>query len=394
MRATRETPGSQTSLREANRARIVNAVQQHGSLTQVELAGITGLSPASVSNIVKELTAAGVLDTSPSTRSGRRARLVTLARSLGLVGGVDFSARTLRVALADASLQIIASEELPLAPDHRADMGLHRAALLIQEMAASVGAEAGELLAVGVGVPAPVDVASGAVTSSGLLRGWDGAAVAAALTAALDVPVTVDNDANLGALAEARYGAGVGHDPVVYVRASHGLGGGIVLGGRVLHGRGGAAGEIGHVTIDENGPICRCGNRGCLETFVGATVLLGMLSASHGHLTLADVIARAHDGDPGCRRVLSDAGAHLGAAAANLANLVDPEVLVVGGRLADAGEILLGPLRAAVEQRTVPSEAGPPLVAVAEFGAEAELRGALAVALDHARAAGLLGVGA
>lgn len=393
MRTTRVTPGSQTSLREANRARIVAAVQQHGSLTQVELSGITGLSPATVSNIVKELTGTGVLSTSPSTRSGRRAQLVTLARSLGLVAGVDFGSRVMRVLIADASMRLLASEQMPLAPDHRADMGMQRAAMLIEEMTDSVEAGVGELLAVGVGVPAPVDIGQGVVSSAGLLRGWDGAAVAEDLGARLGVPVSVDNDANLGALAEARYGSAVGYDPVVYVRASHGIGGGIVLGGRLLHGRAGAAGEIGHVTIDENGPICRCGNRGCLETYVGSPVLLGMLAASHGPLTLGDVVTRAQEGDAGCRRALSDAGTHLGAAIANLCNLVDPEVVVVGGQLAAAGEIILGPLRTAVEQRTVPSAQGPPVVVPSEFGEWAEARGALAVALDRARADGALGVG-
>src|SRR5690606_1325703 len=111
----RATPGSQTSLREANRARIVDAVKRHGGLTQVELAGATGLSPATVSNIVKELSLSGVLNTTPSTRSGRRAQHVTLARALGLVAGVHFSTRHLRVALADVAHTVVAEHHLPLA---------------------------------------------------------------------------------------------------------------------------------------------------------------------------------------------------------------------------------------------------------------------------------------
>ncbi|WP_253181907.1 ROK family transcriptional regulator [Cellulosimicrobium cellulans] len=372
----------------------MSAVQQRGSLTQIELAGVTGLSPATVSNIVKELTGAGVLHTSPSTRSGRRALQVTLARTLGLVAGVHFGTRSLRVALADASMRVLAEQRMPLAPDHRADTGLQRAAMLVEEMVASVDAAPGELLAVGVGVPAPVDVRSGRISTVGMMRGWDGVAVAEVLETELDAPVSVDNDANLGALAETRFGAAAGHDPVVYLRVSHGVGGGLVLGGRLVHGRGGVAGEIGHVTIDENGPICRCGNRGCLEMFVGANVLLGMLSGSRGHLTLRDVITRAQEGDPGCRRVLFDAGQHLGVAAANLCNLLDPEVVVVGGDLAEAGDILLAPLRTVLEQRTVPSASGPVTVVPSELGAAAEVRGALAVALDAARVSGALGVSA
>jgi predicted NBD/HSP70 family sugar kinase len=386
------TPGSQTSLREANRARIVSAVQQRGSLTQIELAGVTGLSPATVSNIVKELTAAGVLHTAHSTRNGRRALQVTLARGLGVVAGVHFGTRSLRVSLADASMRILADQRMPLAGDHRADTGLQRAAMLVGELLADVDAAPDELLGVGVGVPAPVDARTGRIATVGMLRGWDEVDVGAVLETELGAPVHVDNDANLGALAEARSGAAAGHDAVAYLRVSHGIGGGIVLGGRIVHGRSGVAGEIGHVTIDENGPICRCGNRGCLETFAGAGVLLGMLSESRGHVTLRDVIDAARDGDPGCRRVLFDAGQHLGVATASLCNLVDPEIVVVGGQLAEAGEILLGPMRTVVEQRTVPSVAGPVQVVASAHGDTAEVRGALALALDNARVRGALGV--
>lgn len=392
VRHSQAMPGSQTSLREANRARIVRAVQQHGALTQVELAGITGLSPASVSNIVTELSDAGVLDTSPSIRSGRRARLVTLARASGLVAGIDVGARTMRVALADASLQILATETLPLAPDHRADMSLQRAGMLVGEMIDAVDASADELLAIGVGVPAPVDVRTGTVTSTALLRGWDGAVVDQLLSGTLGVPVAVDNDANLGALAEARYGSGVGRDAVLYVHASHTIGAGIVLNGRLLHGRQGAAGELGHTIVDPEGAVCRCGSRGCLETIAGSTAILAMLRTSHGALTLDDVITRALQGDLGCRRALADTGRALGAAAANACTLLDPDVVIIGGTLADAGAVFLDAVRATVDAHVLPSAGGPPDVVASEFGAESELRGALTAALDLARERGTLGV--
>ncbi|HEV6953673.1 MAG TPA: ROK family transcriptional regulator [Promicromonospora sp.] len=392
MRADRVTPGSQTSLREANRARIVSAVQQRGSLTQIELAGVTGLSPATISNIVKELSAAGVLHTANSVRNGRRALQVTLARNLGLVAGIRFGQRSLNVALADASMRVLAEQRMPLAPDHRADAGLQRTAMLVREMLDDVDAKPDELLAVGVGVPAPVDIRTGEVVTVGMMRGWDGVRVDEALEAELGVPVSTDNDSTLAAIAEARFGAGAGYDSVAYVRASHGVGGGLVLGGRAVHGRSGVAGEIGHVSVDENGPVCRCGNRGCLEMLVGASSLLSMLPESAGHLTLADLVARARDGDAGCRRVVFDAGRHLGVALANLCNLVDPDVVVIGGQLAEAGDVLLEPLRTALGQRVVATSRGPAEVVRSVLGADAGVRGALAAALDLARANGSLGV--
>ncbi|GAA2921106.1 transcriptional regulator [Microbacterium keratanolyticum] len=392
VRQTQAMPGSQTSLREANRARIVRAVQQHGALTQVELAGITGLSPASVSNIVTELSDAGVLDTSPSIRSGRRARLVTLARASGLVVGIDVGARTMRVALADVSLQILATETLPLAPDHRADMSLQRAGMLVAEMIEAVDASPDELLAIGVGVPAPVDVRTGTVISTALLRGWDGAVVEQLLGGVLGVPVAVDNDANLGALAEARYGSGVGRESVFYVHASHTIGAGIVLNGHLLHGRQGGAGELGHTIVDPDGAVCRCGSRGCLETIAGSAAILAMLRTSHGPLTLDDVITRARDGDLGCRRALADTGRALGAAVANACTLLDPDAVIIGGTLADAGAVFLDAVRSTVDALVLPSAGGPPDVVASEFGEESELRGALTAALDLARERGSLGV--
>lgn len=386
----RATPGSQTSLREANRARIVSAVQQRGSLTQVELAGVTGLSAATISNIVKELTAAGVLSTSPTSRSGRRAQEVTLARNLGLVAGVHFGERSLRVAIADVTLRVVAEQRMPLPPEHRADSSLDRAALLVQEMVDAVGADPGEVLALGVGVPAPVDVRTGEVSAPGVMRGWDEVDIRQVLARRLEVPVQVDNDANLGALAEARLGAGRDVPGLAYLRVAHGVGLGLVVDGRVLHGRSGAAGEIGHLAVEPGGAPCRCGRSGCLETVVAAPALLARLSPVHGHLTLRDVVAHALEGDREIRGVLADTGRRLGLALAAACTVVDPELVVVGGELARAGDVVLGPLREALHANVLPSTAGPVAVVPAQLGDQAEVRGALVLALDAYQVSGPL----
>ncbi|HWS57342.1 MAG TPA: ROK family transcriptional regulator, partial [Actinotalea sp.] len=353
-----------------------------GSITQIEVAGITGLSPATVSNIVKELTLAGVLQTAPTSRSGRRAQEVTLARNLGLVAGVHLAERSLRIALADVTHRVVAEQRLPLPPGHRADASLDRVALLIEEMVESVGAAPSEVLAVGVGVPAPIDVRTGEVSASGILRGWGGVAIPDLLGHRLGLPVVVDNDANLGALAEARLGAARGRQHVAYVRVSHGVGLGLVLGGQVFRGRSGAAGELGHLIVREGGAQCRCGSHGCLETLVGAGELLARLAPTHGHLTLRDVVGQAIAGDAACRAVIAEAGQRLGEVTATVCTLLDPEVVVVGGDLSLAGDILLDPLRSAVHARALVTDDGPVPVEVAAFGGQSEMRGALVLALD------------
>ncbi|MHB1234532.1 MAG: ROK family transcriptional regulator [Microbacteriaceae bacterium] len=383
MSYVRSTPGSQTSLREANRARIVDAIKHHGGLTQVELAGITGLSPATVSNIVKELSASGVLHTTPTSRSGRRAQHVTLAHAVGLVAGVHVSARHLRVALADVAGVLVAEHHMPLAKDHRADNELDRAARLIADMLESVDSRSDEILAVGVAVPAPVRLDSGQIARVGLMRGWDGLPIDELLGRRMARPVFVDNDANLAALAELQSGAVRGKHSALFVDVSYGLGAGLIVNGQIYRGHRGGAGEFGHMTIVEDGPLCRCGNRGCIEAIAGGHAILDGLRASSGALKLHDVVVRALTGDARCIRAIADAGKHLGSAVAAVCNLLDPEHVVIGGELGRAGELLLGPLRHSMERSVLWETGDLPDVVQGQLGERAALVGAILFAIEH-----------
>lgn len=376
--------GSQSSLREANRALVLATVQRWGGLTQVELAGTTGLSPATVSTIVRELLSAGLVDTAVTTRSGRRAQLVTMARRVGLAVGIQVGHRHLRIMLGDFSHEVIAEQSLPLPNEHRMDTTLDRAALLVLDLLERVGASFDEVVGVGVAVPAPVDVGTGMISVRGILRGWDEVHLGQTLSKRLARPVFVDNDANLGALAESTLGAARPYRDSVYVRASYGVGAGVVIDGRLHRGFAGTAGEIGHVQVDPAGPICGCGNRGCLDTVVGAAALVEALRVTRGPLTLRDVITLAIEGDQGCARVVADAGAQIGAVVAGLAQAVNPEVVVVGGELAETGELLLGPMREAVLRRVPLNQIAPLEVLSATLGSRAEVMGALLLALQAA----------
>ena len=382
--AGKAAAGSQSSLREANRALVLATVQRWGGLTQVELAGTTGLSPATVSTIVRELLSAGLVDTAVTTRSGRRAQLVTMARRVGLAVGIQVGHRHLRIMLGDFSHEVIAEQSLPLPNEHRMDTTLDRAALLVLDLLERVGASFDEVVGVGVAVPAPVDVGTGMISVRGILRGWDEVHLGQTLSKRLARPVFVDNDANLGALAESTLGAARPYRDSVYVRASYGVGAGVVIDGRLHRGFAGTAGEIGHVQVDPAGPICGCGNRGCLDTVVGAAALVEALRVTRGPLTLRDVITLAIEGDQGCVRVVADAGAQIGAVVAGLAQAVNPEVVVVGGELAETGELLLGPMREAVSRRVPLNQIAPLEVLPAALGSRAEVMGALLLALQAA----------
>ncbi|GIG30313.1 ROK family transcriptional regulator [Cellulomonas marina] len=374
--------GSQSSLRGANRALIVEAIRRYGGLTQVELAGATRLSAATVSTIVKELLAADVVEVRTTTRSGRRAQLVTLARRVGLAAGLHIGDRHMRIALSDSSHEVLVEQVLPLPHEHRVDTTLDRAALLIIDLLERVGSGLEDVVGIGIGLPAPIDVATGMISVRGIMRGWDEVHIAHVMSKRLSRPVFVENDANLGALAESRLGASRDYHDAVYVRASYGTGAGIVLGATVHRGFAGTAGEIGHVQVDPAGNICLCGSRGCLDTVVGARALIEPLRGSHGSLTLRDVIARTVQGDPGCTRVVADAGATIGYVVASLAMAVNPQCIVVGGELAETGEVLIGPMRDAIRQRVLLNQIAPLEVVPAQLGPRSEVMGALLLVLQ------------
>ena len=171
------------------------------------------------------------------------------------------------------------------------------------------GARDGELVGVGMGLPGPVHRPSGQLGDSTILPGWVGVRAADAVSAALGHVVEVENDANLGALGEWMWGAGRGAHHMAYVKASTGIGAGFIVAGQPYVGAGGTAGELGHTVIEPGGPICRCGNRGCLETIAGAPAILGSLREVHSDdLTLAEAVAYARRGDAGCQRAIADAG--------------------------------------------------------------------------------------
>ncbi|MFF2774662.1 ROK family protein [Streptomyces sp. NPDC058052] len=379
-----ETPGSQTSLHRANLERVVRAVRMAGSLTQAEIARSTGLSAATVSNIVRELKDGGTVEVTPTSAGGRRARSVSLSGDAGIVIGVDFGHTHLRVAVGNLAHQVLAEEAEPLDVDASAAEGFDRAEQLVNRLIAATGIGRDKVIGVGLGVPGPIDVSSGTLGSTSILPGWSGINPAEELSARLGVPVHVDNDANLGALGELVWGSGRGVKDLAYIKVASGVGAGLVIDGRVYRGPGGTAGEIGHITLDESGPVCRCGNRGCLETFTAARYVLPLLQPSHGaDLTMERVVQLAREGDPGCRRVIADVGRHIGSGIANLCNLLNPSRVVLGGDLAEAGELVLAPIRDSVGRYAIPSAARQLSLVQGALGGRAEVLGALALVLSE-----------
>lgn len=377
--------GSLESLRERNRRQLLDALRRHGSASRADLARHTGLSRSTVSTLVSELQASGmVVEHVPDARipqQGRPPTLLTLDRSAGLVLGIDFEHEHVHVAIADLSRTILAERVHKLDVDRSAKQALDVAVGLVDEVIAAADVDGDRILGVGVGLSGPIDVERGAVHAGKILPGWEGVRPVDELQARLGLTVHLDNDANLGALAEVTLGAGIGARHAIYLMVSGGVGAGLILDGELYRGTGGTAGELGHVLVDESGPICRCGNRGCLETMAGGRAIIDLLRPSHGDdLTLDQVIALCTDGDSGARRAIADAGRVLGRSVAAIVNAFNPELVIVGGTLGAAGDLLLDPLREAVHRYAIPSAAEDVRIIRGVLGERAEVLGALELA--------------
>jgi predicted NBD/HSP70 family sugar kinase len=392
--------GSLSSLREFNRLRIVDFLRTNGTASRAELARRTGLSRSTVSTLVADLQRRGLVveragQFAGEGQPGRPAALLELDPSAAAAIGVDFDHDKVRVAVSDLSRSVLAEAAAPFDVDHDATGSLELAAKLVEQVLDESQVDRERVLGVGIALAGPIDHDRGALHPSDVLPGWADINAARELEKRVASPCYVDNDANLGALAEVTLGAGRNASFAAFVSISSGIGAGIVVEGRPYHGYRGTAGEIGHVVVDPQGPICRCGNRGCLETLASGPALLRLVQASRDEqLTVKRMIELAREGDAGCTRAIADAGQVVGRVVAGLVNLFSPEMVVIGGDLGEAGELLLDPLRDAVRRDALPGAASELKIVAGELGERANLLGALALVLmqsEHEVAARVAG---
>jgi predicted NBD/HSP70 family sugar kinase len=351
-------PGSQSSLRAANEQRIVTALRTAGPLTQAELARRTSLAPSTVSGIVSILAERGIVRAGDEP-GGRKGRLIHLDLEDRYVLGVELGNGHLSLALATLSSRVVDFVRRPLALGADAETSLGLVESLLADMLALAGASRTDLVRGGVAVPAPLDVHGVLSTSPLIFPSWAGIDIATLFTERFGFPFAVENDANLGALADYLWGAGQGSHSMVFVGMNYGFGAGIVLEGTLFHGATGVSGEIGHTTVDENGEFCQCGNRGCLNTIASINRALELLAPIHPEIDSAEkLLEAAAQGLPPAIRVLTDMGRASGVAIANVVNLLNPEVIVIGGDLTRAGEVVTDPMITMAKRLSMPAASG------------------------------------
>ena len=381
--------GSLRSLRELNRGRVINALRERGRASRAEIARATGLSRSTVSSIVSDLIESGLLTEERDAlgvaygeAGGRPPVLLSLDPSAGLAVGIDFGHTHLRVAVSDLSHEVLAETRRELDVDHSADQGLDAAVELVDQVLNEAKVERNAVLGVGMGLPGPINSSTRTVGSSSILPGWVGVDAAAEMQRRLRLPVHVENDANLGALAEYVWGSGRGHSDVIYIKLSSGVGAGLLLGGRLHEGAGGTAGEIGHTPAQQGTAICRCGSRGCLETVASARAIAEQLGASRGEpVSTQELLRLTAEGDPAAARLIAEAGREIGVALAGLCNLINPDCVIIGGDLSAAGELITEPIFESIRRYAITNAAEQVTVVAGVLGERAELLGALALVL-------------
>ncbi|MGX6606746.1 ROK family transcriptional regulator [Micromonosporaceae bacterium Da 78-11] len=377
-------PGSQAALRLLNEQRVVRALAEAGAATQVEISEYTGLSAATVSNIVKIMTERGIVFTTPTTRSGRRATSVCLNAKGAVAVGVDFGRRHVRVALTNYNRTLIDQRSISLPVDHRPGPSIDAACRLLAELLAENGIDQEAVLGIGVGVPGPLDRRSWTVVTGANLPQWAGIHLLEELRRRLPHEVHLDNDANVGALAQVTWGEHQTVANLTFVKIGTGIGCGLIIGGAPFTGHVGITGEIGHTTVDSHGPVCACGNRGCLETLASTSAMIERLARTETPpATTDDIIRDARRGDPATLRVIEDAGLAVGRALADMANLINPAVIVVGGPLAELGEVFLDPIRRGLVRNALPVVGETTSIVMSPLGELAEVLGAAALVLQR-----------
>lgn len=389
----------QAWVRKMNRSVILAVFRTHKTLSRARLASETGLNPSTVSSIVGELIDENLIRETNLVQSstGRPGMLLELNPEGGCAIGVEINVDYIEMIVSDFAANILWREKQASAPENGQQETMKQVVRLAKKASAFVAARNCRLLGVGVGVPGLVEVTSGLLRIAPNLH-WVDVPVQVALKQEFDCPIYVENEANVAALGEYYFGAAQNVKDFIYLSAGVGLGSGIIMGGKLFQGMFGYAGEAGHMTLDVKGEICGCGKRGCWETFVGPravvqrvqrslasgtkSIVTDIAGGDISKIAIGDVLQAAQKGDQLAIDAFQQVAFYLGIGIANLVNLFDVEVVVLGGALNTASPLILKEVeRVAFENILAPGRERFRIIPSAH-GTDACIMGAIALVLD------------
>ena len=312
-----------------------------------------------------------------------------------LIIGVDLGGTQIRAALADGEGRILHRASCLTLAEEGPEPVIGRIKAAIREAVHSTGWA--QVVGIGIGAPGPINPWTGVIHQAPNLPGWRDVPLRDIIQKEFQVPTHLGNDANIAALAEYRFGAGQGVDDLIYMTISTGIGGGVIAGGQLLLGADGLASEVGHMTLEPHGPLCNCGNIGCLEALASGpaiardarqrieegaqTIIADRVGGDLRKVTAKAVGQAAQGGDELAIELIQRAGFYIGVGIVNLIHLFNPRLFVIGGGVSKAGDLLFDPIRATVRERAMPAMRQNVRVVSAALGDDVGLLGAVALAL-------------
>lgn len=354
-----------SAIRSQHSRLILNLLWEEHEISRAELARRTSLSRSTVSAIVNDLLSTGLVKEARAgiSSGGRRPIMLKFQDQSSSILGVELGATHVSCVLTDLRCNVRASWSAPAPVRDQPEAALTKMTMGIRSVLDADGLEPSQVLGIGVAVPSPVDEARPGELLPLIVPKWEGYNLANHLENNFERPVLVDNDANLGALAELWWGASSSPNDLAYIKVATGVGAGLIINGRIFRGSGGIAGEIGHTSIDPNGPRCICGLNGCLTTLIGTPALLEQakeeLRASGSDCpapaSIDELVNAALRGDPLSADLIREAGDKLGIGIANMLNLLNPRTVIVGGGISRAGDLLLDSVRRTIRGLSLPA---------------------------------------
>lgn len=346
-------------VRKLNKSIVFNYIKDHGPISRAEIAKQTSLNKATVSSLVEELIDENFVREIGAGKSsgGRRPVLLLFNGDAGSVIGVDLGVNYISILITNLNCEVLWSKETKISPDKSVGEIIDKLVSVIKEAIQHAPQTTHGILGIGVGVPGIVDYDNGTVLLAPNLK-WKKTPLQSILEEHTHLPVFIDNEANMAALGEKMFGAGIGHEDMCYVSAGIGIGTGFILNNELYRGAIGYAGEMGHMTIERNGLKCPCGNRGCWEMYASEKAFYMRMKEEH---TLSDVtrssfyhyVREANSGNGEVITILSEIGEHLGIGVANIVNIFNPKLVVIGNTIATGGKWILNPIEKVLATRAL-----------------------------------------
>ena len=352
-----------SAMRAQHNRLILNLLWTEREISRADLSRRTGLSRSTISAIVNDLLSTGLVAEAYAgiSTGGRRPIMLEFQDAASFIVGIELGATHISCVLTDLRCTLRASWSASVPVRDEPALALDKMSTAVQSVLDAAEVRPTQVLGIGVAVPSPVDTKRPAELLPLIVPKWKGYNIAKHLETNFSRPVLVDNDANLGALAELWWAAGPSVRNLAYIKVATGIGAGLIVDGRIFRGSGGIAGEIGHTAIDAGGARCECGLNGCLTTFIGTHFLLER-AADHARSsgssrpapkTLDELVDAALDGEPNAVELVRYTGQRLGIGVANMLNLLNPDTVVLGGGITRAGDILVGAVRETIDKTSL-----------------------------------------